>query len=141
MDGLLYCGGRFFGLGDCSSFCMLGFWGLLGFNSYMKTSHLVLKGILGNWNLFPAEYQFKECFWCLWVCGVMGCPQGWFRRNYPKWDAKGNNLRAWKMIIDEKIDIKNFLDDAMDFHAIKQLMVKSRHKILMPTLVMYLNMT
>jgi hypothetical protein len=37
--------------------------------------------------------------------------------------------------------LKNFLHDAMDFHAIRQLMVKSRHKILMPTLVLALTKT
>ena len=29
----------------------------------------------------------------------------------------------------------------MDFHAVRQLMVKSRHKILMPTLVLHLTKT
>jgi hypothetical protein len=38
--------------------------------------------------------------------------------------------------IDEKMDIKNFLHDSMDFMAIKQLLMKSRHKLLMPTLVL-----
>ena len=42
------------------------------------------------------------------------------------------------MVIDEKLNLKNFLHDAMDFHAVRQLMVKSRHKILMPTLVLHL---
>lgn len=42
----------------------------------MKTRHLVLEGILGNGNMYQAECQFKKCFCCLWVCGVMGCLQG-----------------------------------------------------------------
>jgi hypothetical protein len=46
------------------------------------------------------------------------------------------NLKASRLIINEKLDLKNFLHDAMDFHAVRQLMVKSRHKILMPTLVL-----
>jgi hypothetical protein len=45
------------------------------------------------------------------------------------------------MIINEKLNLKNFLHDAMDFHAVRQLMVKSRHKILMPTLVLHLTKT
>jgi hypothetical protein len=39
------------------------------------------------------------------------------------------------------LNLKNFLHDAMDFHAVRQLMVKSRHKILMPTLVLHLTKT
>jgi hypothetical protein len=38
--------------------------------------------------------------------------------------------------IDEKMDIKNFLHDSMDFMAIKQLLMKSRHKMLMPSLIL-----
>jgi hypothetical protein len=45
------------------------------------------------------------------------------------------------LVIEEKLDFKNFLHDAMDFHAVRQLMVKSRHKILMPSLVLHLTKT
>ena len=51
------------------------------------------------------------------------------------------NLKASRLIIEEKLNLKNFLHDAMDFHAVRQLMVKSRHKILMPTLVLHLTKT
>jgi hypothetical protein len=51
------------------------------------------------------------------------------------------NLKACKLLVDEKLKLKNFLHDAMDFHAVRQLMVKSRHKILMPTLVLHLTKT
>jgi hypothetical protein len=54
---------------------------------------------------------------------------------------KSENLKACNMIISEKLSLKNFLHDAMDFHAIRQLMIKSRHKILMPTLVLALTKT
>ena len=51
---------------------------------------------------------------------------------------KCDNLRACNMIISEKLSLKNYLHDAIDFHAIRQLMIKSRHKILIPTLVLSL---
>ena len=51
---------------------------------------------------------------------------------------KTDNLRACNMIISEKLSLKNYLHDATDFHAIRQLMMKSRHKILMPVLVIAL---
>ena len=54
---------------------------------------------------------------------------------------KSANLKACNMVINEKLNLKNFLHDAMDFHAVRQLMVKSRHKILMPTLVLHLTKT
>ena len=51
------------------------------------------------------------------------------------------NLKASKLLIDEKLNLNNFLHDAMDFHAVRQLMIKSRHKILMPILVLHLTKT
>ena len=54
---------------------------------------------------------------------------------------KSENLRACNMIISEKLSLKNYLHDAIDLHAIRQLMIKSRHKILMPTLVLALTKT
>ena len=56
-------------------------------------------------------------------------------------EMKSENLKASNMIISEKMSLKNYLHDAMDFHAIRQLMIKSRHKILMPTLVLALTKT
>jgi hypothetical protein len=54
---------------------------------------------------------------------------------------KSENLRACNMIISEKMSLNNYLHDAIDLHAIRQLMIKSRHKILMPTLVLELTKT
>ena len=54
---------------------------------------------------------------------------------------KSDNLRACNMIISEKLSLQNYLHDAIDLHAIRQLMIKSRHKILMPTLVLELTKT
>jgi hypothetical protein len=51
---------------------------------------------------------------------------------------KSDNLRACNMIISEKLSLQNYLHDAIDLHAIRQLMIRSRHKILMPTLVLAL---
>jgi hypothetical protein len=51
------------------------------------------------------------------------------------------NLKACRLVVEEKLNMKNFLHDAMDFHAVRQLMVKSRHKILMHTLVLHLTKT
>ena len=51
---------------------------------------------------------------------------------------KSDNLRACNMIISEKLSLQNYLHDAIDLHAIRQLMIKSRHKILMPMLVLAL---
>ena len=70
------------------------------------------------------------------------CRRGWGKSE--RGDLLENkfvNLKACKLIIDEKLNLRNYLHDAMDFHAVRQLIVKSRHKILMPTLVLHLTKT
>jgi hypothetical protein len=57
------------------------------------------------------------------------------------YQMKSENLKACNMIISEKLSLNNYLHDAIDLHAIRQLMIKSRHKILMPTLVLELTKT
>lgn len=42
------------------------------------------------------------------------------------------------MIIDERLDLKNFIHDGNEFQIIKQLIMKSRHKFLMPILILNL---
>lgn len=42
------------------------------------------------------------------------------------------------LIFEEKMDIGNYLHDSMDFYCIRQLCMKSRHKILVPMLMIHL---
>jgi len=93
---------------------------------------------MGKESLYPEQYHLKKDFCCKNYTGLCCCYK---RKDKAKHDQKCRNLKACKMIIQEKLDLGNFLHDAMDFHAVRQLMIKSRHKILMPTLVLQLTKT
>merc|ERR1712166_1709786 len=102
--------------------------------------HVVLRAIIGKEGLYPSDYHLRRGF-----CKLAF--RKWFCCCYARLEAdkdfvgKSTTLKACNMLIDEKLNLKNFLHDAMDFHAVRQLMVKSRHKILMPTLVLHLTKT
>lgn len=48
------------------------------------------------------------------------------------------NSLASSLILEEKMDIGNFLHDSMDLNCIRQLIMKSRHKILIPLLMLHI---
>jgi hypothetical protein len=115
------------------------------YNYYKLKRHAVLYSIIGKQGLFPKEYQIKDSYARLYFCGFIFNS---FLCCLPKscmcCDTKGDQLFEDRKLvlsdcftcIDEKMDIKNFLHDSMDFMAIKQLLMKSRHKLLMPSLVL-----
>ena len=41
-------------------------------------------------------------------------------------------MKSCKTIIDERLDIANFIQDSVDFQIFKQLFLSSRHKLLIP---------
>jgi hypothetical protein len=110
------------------------------YNYFRLMRHAILYSIIGKQSLYPKEYQIKndynKLFWCGFMCSCCRCCV----------DQKDELYKEKKLVmsdcftcIDEKMDIKNFLHDSMDFIPIKNLLMKSRHKLLMPSLV--LNMT
>jgi hypothetical protein len=88
------------------------------YNYFRLIRHAILYSIIGKQSLYPKEYHIKKDYNKLFWCGFM--------------------CKCCKCCID-KMDVKNFLHDSMDFIPIKNLLMKSRHKLLMPSLV--LNMT
>jgi len=108
-----------------------------GYNSYRLMRHIVLRAVIGKEGLYPEEYHLSKNFCCLSCRTVFFC----CRSKDEGFAKKFVNQQACKTIINEKLNLKNYLHDAMDFHAVRQLMVKSRHKVLMPTLVLHLTKT
>jgi hypothetical protein len=111
------------------------------YNKYRLMRHIILKAVIGKEGLYPQEYHLSKSFCKLYTrmrfckcCCCRFAKDGLLVKKFV-------NLKASKLLIDEKLNLKNFLHDAMDFHAIRQLMVKSRHKILMPTLLLHLTKT
>lgn len=99
--------------------------------------HIILNVIIGKSGLYPEEFNLKKDF-----CKISykHCCRCFYKKQAqdPMFTKKMLNMRTCELIIDEKMNLQNYIHDSMDFHAIRQLIVKSRHKILMPMLVINL---
>ena len=110
------------------------------YNNYMMERHIILKAIIGRSSLYPPEYDLRKGFFKLrysgcYTCWVQLCCKRHKIDDDDYW-LKVENLKACQVIIREKMNLQNYLHDSIDFQAIKQLILKSRHKILMPILVL-----
>ena len=107
------------------------------YNYYKMMRHAVLYTLIGKQSLYPQEYQIRGSYARLLFCGLLcKCCQCCVPQDDTLFDERKMVLSDCITCIDEKMDIKNFLHDSMDFMAIKQLLMKSRHKMLMPSLIL-----
>jgi hypothetical protein len=113
------------------------------YNLYKLTRHIVLKVVIGKEALFGPEYMLKKDFCMLYFkefllsckCCCFCCVS---KKTFetPGLIEKSRTLEAANEIVAEKMDIKNFIGDCIDFQAMRNLMLKSRHRFLMPLLVL-----
>ena len=96
----------------------------------------MLYSLIGKQSLYPEEYRMKGSYARL-LCGLTcKCCNCCLPQDDTLFEERKLMLADCITCIDEKMDIKNYLHDSMDFMAIKQLLMKSRHKILMPSLIL-----
>lgn len=107
---------------------------------YKLMRHIILNVIIGKAKLYPQEFHLKKNFCAITYQHLCCCFLGKLRRD-PMFEKRTLNMRTCELIIEEKMNLQNYIHDSMDFHAMRQLMVKSRHKILMPMLVINLTRT
>jgi hypothetical protein len=106
------------------------------YNYYKLMRHAVLYSLIGKQSLYPQEYRIKGSYarlLCRLSCKCCACCAP---KDDDFFEERKLMLSDCITCIDEKMDIKNFLHDSMDFMAIKQLLMKSRHKMLMPSLIL-----
>ena len=113
------------------------------YNVYKLTRHIVLKVVIGKEALFGPDYMLKKDFCILYFKEfLLSCRCCCFccvskkRFDTPELESKSRTLEAANEIVAEKMDIKNFIGDCIDFQAMRNLMLKSRHRFLMPLLVL-----
>ena len=108
------------------------------YNIYKLTRHIVLKVVIGKEVLYGPNYALKKDFCqlyfkdCILSCRFCCCCVNKEKFKTPDLLAKSRNLEAANEMVAEKMDIKNFLGDCIDLQAMRSLMLKSRHKFLMP---------
>ena len=122
---------------------------------------LITKVIIGNEKFYGEEFHLKKDFFKLWMHGRWaGCSSCFCKKKKetptPNDDTKTKSLtevavgekeiaqglfedrletlNVCSEILNDRLDIKNYIQDSMDLQIIRSLLLKSRHKILMPLL-------
>jgi hypothetical protein len=107
------------------------------YNYYKLMRHAVLYALIGKPSLYPKEYQIRGSYARLMWCGLLcTCCKCCVPKDDALFEERKLLLSDCITCIDEKMDIKQFLHDSMDFMVIKHLLMKSRHKMLMPSLIL-----
>ena len=117
------------GVSSVFSVVVLVFYGMYVNSQYRKT--LASNTILGDCKNYPEEYKISNNFLNLERGYTFCC----CCRKEKKTDMRIRQeevMNACKKIMDERLDIQNFLQDSMEFQIIRRLLLKKRHQILLP---------
>lgn len=107
------------------------------YNRYWLIKYILENVILGRPGQYPDEYKIGKRFCSLYWRKCFCCCYSKYD-NDKDFQKRKINYKACSLVFNDKMDLQNFVHDGMDFYAMRQLMMKSRHKILMPSLVLHL---
>lgn len=113
-----------------------------GYNIFFLHKEIILSTVISKDVFMTDDYKikkyycklhFKKLIKCFcYCCGIVDKN----KMNSKEFNDKMVVLNGAKEIINERFDVKNFVGDSIDFQAIRHLCLKSRHKFLMPQLIM-----
>ena len=113
-------------------FCQYSF-----YNIYRVYKHIIQKVILGKVNMLPERYNIKKEFNHITRGKTCSC---FFKKQLS--DNKFiNKMKVYDncyQAVNEKMDLANYLNDSMNFHATSHLLLKSRHRLLVPLLNLHM---
>lgn len=114
------------------------------YNYYKMNKHIATKVVIGNQAVYPREYHLEDKFCKIrYHRSIFRCCLSKVTNENEKklLESKYINMKACDLLISEKMALNNYIHDSIDLFAIKQLMLKGRHMLLMPLLVLNLTKT
>ena len=110
------------------------------YNTYFFDKYLMLKGIPLQDEYYPERYQLKKDYdrqkCCL--CNLSRCRKKKTEAEQKILEEKRITIEVCEKIIDQRLDLVNFIKDSMDFQIIRRLLLKDRHQALVPLLMISL---
>ena len=103
------------------------------YNAYMINKHIIQRVILGKTNMFPEKYNIKKEFNYIACSKVCFCC---FKKRLRDKVFK-NKVKIYEQCYqaaNQKMDLTNYLNDSMNIQATSHLLLKSRHRLLVPLL-------
>ena len=107
------------------------------YNIYEVNRHIIQKVLLNNANILPGEYNIKKEFNHITRGKVCSCC---FKKQLSD-SLFVNKIKVYDdcyQSFNEKMDLANYLNDSMNFHATSHLLLKSRHRLLVPLLSLHM---
>lgn len=110
------------------------------YNEYVQNRHIILKVLIGKESLYDKhlsirnDYKKLNCRPCL-MKSCCNCCQIKKKMKSKEFEDKYEILEAANEVIQETMEIRNFIVDSIDFQAMRHIILKSRHRQLMPLLI------
>ena len=101
------------------------------YSAYFLNKDLIVNVLMGDDKNWPKNYKFREDYNKIKCIGNLKCC---CKKNYSKFHEKKMNVDACDKILEERLDIVNYIKDSMEFQIIKRLLQKARHQIQIPQL-------
>jgi hypothetical protein len=102
-------------------------------NNYSYITTLIggcLKGLGDNPNFLNTQnYSFKKKIWYNWFCGLCCLKKILMGRDSSQ---QYENFQSCNDIIEDRLSIENYIQDSMELQIIKSVLLKQRHKTLIP---------
>ena len=113
------------------------------YNNYKMVRCMILKVVIGDERFYPEDYKLKKNFCRIyfinWVsCCCLCCRKAIYDGKDRVINRQVETFNLCNQILDDRTDIRNYVQDSMDVQIIRGLLLKSRHKLLMPLLALNL---
>jgi len=128
MDVLAQVGGV---MANLTQFFTLGYF---FYNYYRRSEEIIKNDILVNEDMYTDEYKFSGHFASMYWRS-MCCSKRTKFKNAQE-EKREQNFRACNDIMNQAMDIENYMRDSIELQLLKGLFIKERHRILMPILAM-----
>lgn len=107
------------------------------YNEYFFNKTLVLDGILCNDEEYPNKMKVRDDYNKIKFVDKFSCC---CKKKHPDLTEKKDTIDAIDNILEDRLDMVNFLQDSMEYQVIRRLLLKARHQVLVPLLSVSMEM-
>jgi hypothetical protein len=105
------------------------------YNHYHYVKYLILGNIVANEAKYSANYQLKDSYLKFWLySGGCCCCRDKKLTTDQGFVQKMETYDACEKLVSERLSLENFISDGMELQILRGLLLKERHKMLLPVL-------
>ena len=105
------------------------------YNHYHYVKYLILGNIVANEDKYAPNYQLKSNYLKFWLYSIpCCCCRDKKVTTDPEFVQKMETYEACEKLLSTRLSIENFINDGMELEILRGLLLKERHKMLLPVL-------